>query len=474
VKNENNMETHIEDFNSGPGASSLDDLSKSYFVGETQNEQPTKKQLVDYVQDVKDAVFGGYLIYANETFYTYRDGYWPALNERVDVRKATALHLGPKATPSLIGTYLSMMQDLYAERGLEPPGNLICLTNGTLDPLTGILVPHCPNHRLRTKLDIQWDIAVGCSRWIQFLDEIFRDDPDRAEKIACLQEWFGYCLTQDVSFHKFMWLLGNGGNGKSTVLEVLESLVGSDNVSHAHLGRLEDPTARAQLDGKLVNLSGELGGAASIGEHFKSIVSGEPIEGKRLFKDPYSFRPFARLMASTNDLPILKDGSRGFERRAIILKFNRDFAGTEEDKNLVPKLISERAGIFRWSVEGVQRLKRNQQFTIPPSSVVELARYRKEADSVQLFVDDMMQASCAGGMEPSRLYSDYATWCKESGHTAVNKLNFGKRLSRMGIAKRKSNGRELWMLDSKATHPGTTSASPPGQPVVPIRARYQP
>ena len=96
------------------------------------------------------------------------------------------------------------------------------------------------------------------------MDEIFDNDPDSEVKIQLVQEWFGYCLPPDNSQHRFLWLLGVGGNGKFVLLDVLRSLVGQSNVSDAHIERLDDKGVRAELENRLVNISAEMGAKATI------------------------------------------------------------------------------------------------------------------------------------------------------------------------------------------------------------------
>jgi putative DNA primase/helicase len=331
-------------------------LQQSYLgAPSTAPDEAEEKDLVDYVKAFVRHKFNDQLVYCNETFYSYREGYWPALDPRTDVRKEIALYLGKRAKPQLIASYVSLLQDLYAEKALEEPGALICLGNGTLNPEMGELIRHSPTPKLRTKLDIEWDERAQCPRFLKFLDEVFEPDSDKAEKIACLQQFFGYCLVADASMHKFLWVVGSGGNGKSQLLEVLTNIVGPENLSHAHIDRFEDAAVRAELEGKLVNVSFELTSDATIqGGNFKAIVSGDRIEARRLYQRSFSFKPYVRLVCATNDLPRLSDLTGGFSRRAIIIRFNRIFAEAEQDKNLIDKLLAERSGILAWAVRGLQ------------------------------------------------------------------------------------------------------------------------
>ncbi len=428
-------------------------LASSLFSGTTSRpEEDEEKNLVEYVKQFVARQYDNQLIFANGTFYAYRQGYWPALDEQADVRKTIVIYLGKRAKPNLVNSYVSLLQDLYSEKALAQPGGLICLANGTLNPESGQLLEHSPEHRLRTKLDVAWDRDATCPQFVKALDAMFSVDADKADKISCIQQFFGYCLVPDTSMHKFLWCVGQGGNGKSVLLEVLTSLVGEQNVSHAHIDRLEEKDVRAELEGRLVNISFEMTSDATLsGGHFKAIVSGDRIEARRLYQRSFSFKPFIRLVCATNELPRLNDLTGGFSRRAIIIRFNRVFKEHEQDKNLVTKLMAELSGILAWAVQGLQELRSHGRFTIPASSVDELHQYRKEADSVQLFVEDEFVPVTTGGHEPSHLYSEYKAWCESSGFKPVNIVNFGKRLKKIGIDERKSNGRKYWLVDRKRT-----------------------
>ena len=45
-----------------------------------------------------------------------------------------------------------------------------------------------------------------------------------------VQEWFGYCLSVDTSFQKFLILFGDGANGKGVLLACLIALLGDQTV----------------------------------------------------------------------------------------------------------------------------------------------------------------------------------------------------------------------------------------------------
>ena len=56
---------------------------------------------------------------------------------------------------------------------------------------------------------------------------------------------------------------------------------------------------------------------------FKTLVSGEPVLGKKLYSDLRTVTNYAKLMFNMNSLPDIKFESKSFLRRLLILKFDK-------------------------------------------------------------------------------------------------------------------------------------------------------
>lgn len=407
----------------------------------------------DIANEVREGFVGG-LWYYNENFRAYEHGYWRKLNQRVEVTKVI---LEQYADLSAAGAYEAtetlkiMCSELANEVAiqedkarLEQMRRLICLKNGTLDPVTRELLPHSPEHRRLCALDIVWDPAAEAKRFLAFLFEIWGGEPDYAERVEFLQEWMGYLLLPSNKFERFLWLTGAGANGKSVLLEVMANLVGRENTTWAHLDRLNRTAVRATLEGKMLNISTEMNADGTLADgHLKSITSGEPIDAEPKYKDPYSFIPTVKLVAATNHLPRLKDTSGGFARRACILAFNKVFKPEERDANLGQALANELAGILVWSLDGLARLLERGRFVPPPSSDSTVQEYRTEADSVALFNHECLDR-CINGTPVGTLYQAYREFCATNGFQPTNVAIFGRRLSEAGIEiLRKSRGKPI-------------------------------
>lgn len=426
-------------------------------TGEVAHVDGVPKRMAARPSDVIDFVrdnFPNGLLYIKEEFLGYEDGYWKRLDLSADVRFRVANYLAEAASIKKINNLTGLLQDFHATKedymkvlGSE---NLICMRNGTLDTASYELKSHSPEHGLVYKLDIDWSPEAQSPRWLQFLDEIFANDQDKAEKIQFVQEWFGYCLTSDTSQHKFVWMVGSGGNGKSVLLNVLTGLLGTVNVSHAQLERLDRPAVRAELDGKLVNISSEMSAEATLADgYLKAIVSGDVIEAERKFKSSFSFRPIVKLIGATNHLPRLLDLSDGFFRRAVILTFNRQFTEAEQDRGLEGRLNAEVAGIFAWAIAGLRRLRERGGFAIPPSSIAALNAYRVESDTVGMFSGECIEATQEGGMSSRDLFQGYSEWCRNFGFRAKNVVGFGKRLRELGFENFRMASGNGWRVQAK-------------------------
>lgn len=100
------------------------------------------------------------------------------------------------------------------------PLNVIAYRNGLLDTAKYLagdcsLIPHTPDWVSTVCLPFAFDPAATCPTWQGFLAQVFEGDGERA---ALLQEYCGYCLTQDTSMHKLLVMCGVRRSGKGTRL----------------------------------------------------------------------------------------------------------------------------------------------------------------------------------------------------------------------------------------------------------------
>lgn len=406
------------------------------------------------VTDAVHAAYAGRLWYHCENFRIYENGYWRKTDQRTEIVKPI-LEDFPWLTAAGSNEVVETLKILCASADTgsnkdkaqvdqELMRRLICMKNGTLDPVTGELLPHAPDYHRLCALNIDWDPNAKAPRFLKFLDEIWGMEPDLNERVNFLQEFMGYMLLPSNKFERFLWLTGSGANGKSVLLELMANLVGRENTTWVHLDRLNKTAVRASLEGVMLNISTEMNADGTMADgYLKSITSGEPIDAEPKYKAPYSFIPTVKLVAATNHLPRLKDTSGGFARRAVILSCNKVFAKEERDADLGKKLAGELDGILVWAVEGLKRLLTRNHFAPPPSSDATVQTYRTEADSVAMFNHECLDP-CAEGTTSGELYAAYREFCTTNGFQPTNVAIFGRRLTEVNVVTlRKSGGKPI-------------------------------
>jgi phage/plasmid-associated DNA primase len=164
------------------------------------------------------------------------------------------------------------------------------------------------------------------------------------------------------------------------------------------------------LVGKLLNASDELSSAAAIAsETFKAVVTGEPVQGRDVYKSRVEFRPVAQHLFATNNLPVFAGGmDRGVQRRLLVVQFNRVIPADERVEAIGRRIAAEEADLLlAWAVDGAARLIRNRGFTMPDSSKAALKDWLYGADPVLAWLNERVEARPIVGDEP-KLRTSYA------------------------------------------------------------------
>ncbi len=291
---------------------------------------------------------------------------------------------------------------------------------------------HTPEFFTTVLIPYNYEPEATCPNWLAFLRRNLEADPER---IAILQEFFGYCLTPDTSFHAFLLMHGEGSNGKSVVCSVLRGMLGNDNVSTVPLEVFgERFQLNATLD-KLANIAAECGEIDKVAEgHIKSFVSGDPMTFERKFRDPIVASPTAKLVLATNTLPRIADRSEGIWRRVIVMPFNvvirqdERVRGMDSVKWWFDK--GELPGVLNWAIEGLRRLRTQGRFSV--SRMVEDAReeFRTEVNPARQFLLDRYHENPNIEIGKEGVYVAYRAWAEATGHRPLADGPFGKEVRR--------------------------------------------
>lgn len=368
-------------------------------------------------------------ICVNGLLYVYQKGVYMAIGDDY-VETESYSRLGHKARANRVTEvvkYIKAMTRIEYSR-LNTSRDLINLENGMLNYKTGKLLEHSKGYLSTIRIPVKYDPNVSNSTISEWLESTLVDP--ECIQLAC--ELFGYCLIPDTTMAKAFMLVGSGANGKSTFLTVLENFIGKDNVSKVPLQELSDHRfKRAELFGKLVNLFADLDNRAlESTSYFKTIVTGDSIDAERKNQNPFSFRPFARLVFSANEIPRSRDKSFAYYRRWCIIPFERQFMGADDKKGLAEELSRPEnlSALLNCALPRLRKVFEYGAFSEPAKVRNALGEYEKQNDPVKAFVDECCKLDPVSRIERGSLYDAFCRYCNEAGFRSVTRNNFYQRL----------------------------------------------
>lgn len=281
-------------------------------------------------------------------------------------------------------------------------------------------------------LSYNYNPKAECPGFRKFLNEVL---PEKDVQIV-LQEFVGCCLNPGIKLEKVLCCVGSGFNGKSVFFEIILSLLGEDNVCSYNINSLCDDKgySRAMIKNKLLNYSSDFGGKIFSNGIFKQLASGEPVEARRLYKEPEIVRDYARLAFNCNSMPSSADTSFGFRRRLLIVPFNVKIDKSKADPDLSKKLKAELPGILVWAIEGLERFIRNGKKLSHSDTLDNLEQaYKEDTDSVVMFLERKeYKPDNQNQMGLSSLFNGYKAFCKDNNIKPETRENFKMKLKGEG------------------------------------------
>ena len=267
------------------------------------------------------------------------------------------------------------------EKTIFKTDGFVNLANGILEAKTNELRPHSSNYFFKYILPHRYDPSAECPRFREFLNFIFDNDPQYTDLTA---EIFGYCLLGGNQFlHKSFVLYGSGRNGKSTWLEILQSLLGQTNISSVSLANLTKPFSVVNLDGKLANIVDETPNDQINAEAFKTATSGGWLTGAHKGKPEYPVRCNARFLFASNKIPNFSETTVGLKERLYFIKFSKFIEADSRDPYIKEYIVAnEMAGVLNFALAGLKtRLDRG--YMLPTTGNFEMMEEcNTEYDSV--------------------------------------------------------------------------------------------
>jgi len=279
-----------------------------------------------------------------------------------------------------------------------------------------------------------WNPAAKPVLFFKYLNRVMPDP----ESFEAVRRMLGLLLCDTGKYQVFWQLYGNGANGKTVLLDIIEKLVGRRNVCRVALESLA-PGTRFQsfpLATAKVNLCGEMAtdlghtAYAAIEGQLKHAVSGGTIEIERKGVDKEEARCRARFVMAGNSLPTFFDKSNAIWRRLRIIPFNVQIPEAERDPDLAAQIISEEMpAIVVWALEGLAEVIKLKDSPSCPNGAALKGSHRATCDHERCFIAETHEAgNDADRIKCADLYRSYTTWMIENGYRALGASKFAARI----------------------------------------------
>lgn len=298
---------------------------------------------------------------------------------------------------------------------LEADPNLIPFKDGdlALDESKYYVGRYSPTaYRLPCTLKIEPKDTPMFRKW---LNDLFYP-----EDIPTIQEYLGYCMVPTTKAQKALFLVGEGGAGKSRIGDILEVLLGDALISVDNTKSfLNDKYKLAELEHCLVLYDDDLDNEAltNTGLYKKLITNDMDIMVERKYGQPFKCHPHAKLIACCNEmLTSAYDNTDGFYRRLLPIVVKPKAKNFVPDLEFGHKLRAEIDGIVQWIMFGLNRLRNNGWVLSESQRTQEyLSGKRSLGNHLTDFMEDVLEYGEDYTIPSVDLMRIYTVWCGRNG-----------------------------------------------------------
>lgn len=370
------------------------------------------------------------IIKINGKLYIYHDGIYESGDEQIEA--AMIKHI-PNLSRSKRQEVLAYLGLLVSKESGIADANLIAFNNGVLNIAEDSFTEFSPEYVITNKIphnynpDAKSDLLDGVMRKLACNDE---------SVLQLLYQAVGYTFYRRNELRKSFFLLGEKRNGKSTFLDMMQTLLGEENVANLDLCEIGHEFKTAELTGRLANIGDDINDEyISNTAIFKKVVSGDVITVAKKGKDPYKLRSFAKFFFSANSLPRLgrgKDSSAVLDR-LVVIPFDAKFSKSDADYDpfIKYKLRNEDVmeALIAAAVPALREVLIEQEFAICERVVRNIEEFEKSNNPILEFFEELDEVDYLN--EPVKaIYQRYNSFCLSNNLQAMSAIEFQKQMKK--------------------------------------------
>ena len=366
----------------------------------------------------------------NGQLHIYKDGIYSAGYRNIEYIMLKAY---PQMKDAQRKEVLKYIEVLCTDNEPTADANLIAFKNGIYNIATNTLSGFSPDVIITNQIPWNYNPNVHSEIADKTLNKMACQDKEIRH---LLDECIGYCFFRRNELSVSMFLTGEKANGKSTFLQMIQDVLGTQNVSTLGLEELDERFSVATMFGKLANIGDDISDDFLFGRsvaHFKKIVSGNMIKAEQKGQDPFFYKPFVKLIFSANQIPRMKDRTGAVLRRMVIIPFNATFSKKDPDYDpyIAWKLkdVEVMEYLVKVGVEGLKRILENHSFTQSSKVDAEIKEYTEYNNPILLFLSEVEQDEILN-QETRLVHSQYEIFCNDNGFQSMGLASFSKEINR--------------------------------------------
>lgn len=311
-------------------------------------------------------------------------------------------------------------------------------------------------------MDFNKSIIITNKINYNYVPDAYSEIADKTlDKLSCydpqirslLEEVIGYTFFRRNELRKAFILVGDKSNGKSTYLNMICQLLGSENTTALDLKELGDRFKTAELFGKLANIGDDIGDEFIPNPAiFKKVVSGDRVNAERKGQDPFDFSPYAKQLFSANSIPRIKDKSGAVLDRLVIVPFEATFSKDDPDFDPYIKYKLRDDSVMEYLIQiglkGLKRVLDHQAFTICKKIEDRLEEYAENNNPTLMFFKESTDSEIFD--KPTKfVYQAYVEFCFCNSLQPLSNIEFSRQVKKYyqcDIAIGKVNGKSYRMF----------------------------
>ncbi|MET3953092.1 phage/plasmid primase, P4 family [Arthrobacter sp. UYEF36] len=316
---------------------------------------------------------------------------------------------------------------------------------GMVDLWTGELAPANPANLVKRSTSVAPDSSCPTTNYERLLAQAFAGEPELSDYFEIMM---GVTMIKAQDEQVFMYMFGEAGSGKGTLMNIAQALLGTGEDGYATYvdssvlvkSRSQaHPTELMQFLGARMAITSEISEGQKLDTaKLKKITGGDTITGRYMGKDFVSFDATHTLWLMANyRLQVPKD-DKGVWRRLKTIEFKHSKKEQEFIKRL-DKLIIENEGpgvMARWISKATLYLK--EGFYIPQAVIDANESYKEAQDTVDQWIEGGVSFEDTGHFETFKvLREDYLNWCRRERRTPIGDRPFAQALRDKGFSETK-------------------------------------